>query len=84
MLVIPGAGRNAWSYRNAWVTESEKKGFIDRVTMEGGSDSCVVRRIPLDAEQVRNFYHITSKEAFWPILHSFAEHFSSRPIKSPG
>lgn len=28
VLVIPGAGRNAWSYRNAWVTESEKKGFI--------------------------------------------------------
>ncbi|MEM8611670.1 MAG: glucosylglycerol-phosphate synthase [Cyanobacteria bacterium P01_H01_bin.105] len=62
----------------AWkqITEAEQTGFIDRVTMEGGSDSCVVRRIPLNAEQVRNFYHITSKEAFWPILHSFPEHFT--------
>jgi len=28
VLVIPGAGRNAWSYRDAWVAESEKKGVI--------------------------------------------------------
>ena len=62
----------------AWkqITDAERDNFVDRVTMEGGSDSCVVRRIPLNAEQVRNFYHITSKEAFWPILHSFPEHFT--------
>ena len=62
----------------AWkqVKDLKKPGFIDRVTMEGGKDSCVVRRIPLSAEQVKNFYHITSKEAFWPILHSFPEHFT--------
>ena len=28
VLVIPGAGRNAWSYRDAWVEQSEKKGVI--------------------------------------------------------
>lgn len=28
VLVIPGAGRNAWSYRDAWVEESEKRGVI--------------------------------------------------------
>ena len=62
----------------AWkqVKPKESDGFEERVTMEGGSDSCVVRRIPLNAEQVKNFYYITSKEAFWPILHSFPEHFT--------
>jgi pimeloyl-ACP methyl ester carboxylesterase len=28
VLVIPGAGRNAWSYRDAWIDESENKGII--------------------------------------------------------
>ena len=62
----------------AWkqIKPEQSHNFEERVTMEGGSDSCVVRRIPLDAEQVRNFYYITSKEAFWPILHSFPEHFT--------
>ncbi|WP_038016511.1 glucosylglycerol-phosphate synthase [Synechococcus sp. PCC 7335] len=62
----------------AWkqIKPEQSEGFEERVTMEGGSDSCVVRRIPLNAEQVRNFYYITSKEAFWPILHSFPEHFT--------
>ncbi|MBE9064512.1 trehalose-6-phosphate synthase, partial [cf. Phormidesmis sp. LEGE 11477] len=62
----------------AWkqIKPEQSDGFEERVTMEGGSDSCVVRRIPLNAEQVRNFYYITSKEAFWPILHSFPEHFT--------
>ncbi|NEP17174.1 MAG: glucosylglycerol-phosphate synthase [Leptolyngbya sp. SIO4C1] len=62
----------------AWkqVTSKQQANFEERVTMEGGSDSCVVRRIPLSADQVKNFYHITSKEAFWPILHSFPEHFT--------
>ncbi|MEO1402885.1 MAG: glucosylglycerol-phosphate synthase [Cyanobacteria bacterium J06635_1] len=62
----------------AWkqVTSKQQVNFEERVTMEGGSDSCVVRRIPLSADQVKNFYHITSKEAFWPILHSFPEHFT--------
>ncbi|MEM8505177.1 MAG: glucosylglycerol-phosphate synthase [Cyanobacteria bacterium P01_D01_bin.1] len=62
----------------AWkqIKPEQSEGFEERVTMEGGSDSCVVRRIPLNAEQVKNFYYITSKEAFWPILHSFPEHFT--------
>ena len=62
----------------AWkqVTNKQQANFEERVTMDGGSESCVVRRIPLNADQVKNFYHITSKEAFWPILHSFPEHFT--------
>ncbi|NET31963.1 MAG: glucosylglycerol-phosphate synthase [Cyanothece sp. SIO1E1] len=62
----------------AWkqVNSKQQVQFEERVTMDGGSDSCVVRRIPLMPEQVKNFYHITSKEAFWPILHSFPWQFT--------
>ncbi|WP_008309759.1 glucosylglycerol-phosphate synthase [Leptolyngbya sp. PCC 6406] len=62
----------------AWkqVPQKQQNDFEERVTMEGGNESCVVRRIPLSAQQVREFYHITAKEAFWPILHSFPEHFT--------
>jgi glucosylglycerol-phosphate synthase len=62
----------------AWkqVNNKQQAKFEERVTMEGGSDTCVVRRIPLSAQEVKDFYHITAKEAFWPILHSFPEHFT--------
>ena len=62
----------------AWkqVTEAQRDSFEERVNIEGEANYNV-RRIPLEEEQVRQFYHITSKEAFWPILHSFPYHFTS-------
>ena len=33
-------------------------------------------RIPLSDEQISSFYHITSKECFWPILHTFPTYFN--------
>jgi len=42
-----------------------------------------VSRLPLSADQVREFYHITSKEAFWPILHSFKERYNYDPVDWP-
>lgn len=35
-----------------------------------------LRRLPLTPEQISSFYHVTSKESFWPILHSFPGLFS--------
>ena len=62
----------------AWkqVDEAQKDSFEERVNIEGEANYNV-RRIPLGDEQVKQFYHITSKEAFWPILHSFPDHFTS-------
>ncbi|HHP7245605.1 MAG TPA: glucosylglycerol-phosphate synthase [Elainellaceae cyanobacterium] len=62
----------------AWkqISPKQQADFEERVTMEGTKGSTGVRRIPLSAEQVKNFYHITSKEAFWPILHSFPWQFT--------
>jgi glucosylglycerol-phosphate synthase len=35
-----------------------------------------LRRIPLRPEQIASFYHVTSKESAWPILHTFPSHFN--------
>lgn len=63
----------------AWkqVAAAQKEGFTKLVNMEGDDANYNVYRIPLEAQQVKDFYHITSKEAFWPILHSFPYHFTS-------
>ncbi|WP_299671404.1 glucosylglycerol-phosphate synthase [uncultured Roseobacter sp.] len=42
-----------------------------------------VSRLPLTQEQVSSFYHVSSKEAFWPILHSFKEKFNYDPVDWP-
>ncbi|QEY31691.1 glucosylglycerol-phosphate synthase [Synechococcus sp. RSCCF101] len=53
--------------------------------LEGSEDECVamdrpapftLRRIPLVSEQISSFYHVTSKESVWPILHTFPTHFN--------
>jgi glucosylglycerol-phosphate synthase len=61
----------------AWkqVNSKQKAKFEERVVVED-EGNYNVRRIPLNADQVKQFYHITSKEAFWPILHSFPWHFT--------
>ncbi len=61
----------------AWkqVTDRQRETFQETMSV-GDGDNCVVRRIPLSSDQVRDFYHITSKEAFWPILHSFPSQFT--------
>ncbi len=62
----------------AWkqVTEEQKNNFSEKVSVENDGNYHVLR-IPLSPEQVKSFYYITSKEAFWPILHSFPYHFTS-------
>lgn len=68
----PGAG--AWV---AWKIYDPEQGVdFDRVvTVEDPQGSYTVSRLPLTAAQVESFYHVTSKEALWPILHSFPRLF---------
>lgn len=72
--VFSSAEQSTWI---AWkqVAPRQKDSFQERMSFEG-NDRGTVRRIPLTADQVKNFYHITSKEAFWPILHSFPWQFT--------
>lgn len=62
----------------AWreVAEDEKEDFEPRITSDEEETNYTVLRIGLTPEQVKDFYHVTSKEAFWPILHSFPYHFT--------
>ena len=60
----------------AWVAWKEAEdtsdpGFERVVHIEDTFGKYTVSRLPLTAAQVKSFYHVTSKEAFWPILHSF-------------
>jgi glucosylglycerol-phosphate synthase len=72
-----GVDQGTWI---AWrqVLKKEQATFQRRIKVEEdeAKTNYSVVRIPLTGEQVKHFYHITSKEAFWPILHSFPYHFT--------
>ena len=51
--------------------------------MEDAHGKYSVSRLPLSAHQVKEFYHVTSKEAFWPILHGFRERYNYDPVDWP-
>ena len=64
----------------AWVAgkvcDPENDTDFERIIhVEDPNGGYVVSRLPLTAEQVESFYHVTSKEALWPILHSFPSLF---------
>ncbi|MDP1631132.1 MAG: glucosylglycerol-phosphate synthase [Caulobacter sp.] len=68
----PDAG--AWV---AWKIFDPKEGvnFERVIHVDDPNGGYTVSRLPLTAEQVESFYHVTSKEALWPILHSFPRLF---------
>ncbi|MCF4164913.1 glucosylglycerol-phosphate synthase [Zavarzinia compransoris] len=68
------AGRGAWI---AWKIFEPSVGVdFDRVVhINDVNGGFTVSRLPLTADQVESFYHVTSKEALWPILHSFPQAF---------
>ncbi len=69
----------------AWkqVEEGEEKSFERVVRMDDSYGSYNVSRLPLTAAQVTSFYHVTSKEALWPILHSFPERYNYDAVDWP-
>jgi glucosylglycerol-phosphate synthase len=69
--------RGAWI---AWqhVDEDGQEPQTPRVTMNDRHGRYDVTRIGLTPEQVSSFYHVTSKAALWPVLHSFALHFDAQ------
>ena len=72
----------------AWIAwklaeDPSDPGFERVIEIEDSYGSYSVSRLPLTAQQVREFYHVTSKEAFWPILHSFKERYNYDPVDWP-
>jgi glucosylglycerol-phosphate synthase len=51
--------------------------FQRRITVEDSYGNYEVVRLPLTSEQISQFYHVTSKEALWPILNSFPALYST-------
>lgn len=54
--------------------------FDQKVEIDDQYGKYTVSRLPLSEEQVSQFYHVTSKEAFWPILHAFKERYNYDPV----
>ncbi|MGB0669889.1 MAG: glucosylglycerol-phosphate synthase [Rhodospirillales bacterium] len=57
--------------------------FEKVITIEDSFGTYRVSRLALTPEQVTSFYHVTSKEAMWPILHSFKERYNYDPVDWP-
>lgn len=69
----------------AWIAwkladDVENPDFDQKVEISDAYGNYSVLRLPLSAEQVHEFYHVTSKEAFWPILHAFKERYNYDPV----
>jgi glucosylglycerol-phosphate synthase len=74
--------------RGAWIAwkladDPSNPEFDQVIEIEDDYGKYSVSRLPLSAQQVREFYHVTSKEAFWPILHSFKERYNYDPVDWP-
>ena len=74
--------------KGAWVAwkqadDPNNPDFERVIQIEDSYGKYSVSRLPLTAAQVSSFYHVTSKEAFWPILHSFKEKYNYDPVDWP-
>jgi len=75
--------------QGAWVAwkqvdaKHKDKDFERVVRIKDSYGEYNVSRLPLTAQQVRSFYHVTSKEALWPILHSFPERYNYDAVDWP-
>ncbi len=74
--------------RGAWVAwklaeDPSAPDFEPVVEIEDAFGRYSVSRLPLSERQVREFYHVTSKEAFWPILHGFKDRYNYDPVDWP-
>ncbi len=74
--------------KGAWVAwkhadDPSNPDFERVVEIEDSYGKYSVSRLALTEAQVKSFYHVTSKEAFWPILHSFKEKYNYDPVDWP-
>lgn len=77
-----GADKGSWV---AWkqAEDPENPDFEKIVEIDDAYGKYTVSRLPLTPAQVSSFYHVSSKEAFWPILHSFKEKYNYDPVDWP-
>jgi glucosylglycerol-phosphate synthase len=77
-------GRAASGSWIAWEQVADGDGPFEReVEIDDSFGRYRVVRLALSPEQVSSFYHVTSKEAIWPILHAFKERYNYDPVDWP-
>ncbi|WP_221584367.1 glucosylglycerol-phosphate synthase [Microbacterium sp. G2-8] len=69
----------------AWVAwkqaeDPQRPQFEQIIEIDDSYGTYSVNRLPLTEHEVSSFYHLTSKEAFWPILHGFKERYNYDPV----
>lgn len=74
--------------KGAWVAwklaeDPSNPDFEPVIEIDDAFGTYSVVRLPLSEHQVREFYHVTSKEAFWPILHGFKDRYNYDPVDWP-
>ena len=77
------AARGSWIAWEQVDTDEQRETFEPVIEIEDSFGKYRVSRLPLTSEQVKSFYHVTSKEAIWPILHSFKERYNYDPVDWP-
>ncbi|WP_228007089.1 trehalose-6-phosphate synthase, partial [Cyanobium sp. LEGE 06143] len=60
----------------SWRQDEDAVNAADERLTVPSANPFTLRRLPLTETQISSFYHVTSKESFWPILHSFPGLFS--------
>ena len=73
--------RNLFRTRNngtwiAWRKVDKVEDSADESIAMSDPKPFTLCRIPLEENQISSFYHVTYKESFWPILHTFPTHFN--------
>jgi len=76
-------GQGAWVAWEQIDDPEERERFQRVIEIEDSYGRYNVSRLPLTSAQVRSFYHVTSKEAIWPILHAFKERYNYDPVDWP-
>jgi glucosylglycerol-phosphate synthase len=76
-------GTGSWVAWEQVDDPAERERFERVIEIEDSYGEYRVSRLPLTAHQIRSFYHVTSKEAIWPILHSFKERYNYDPVDWP-
>ncbi len=76
-------GQGAWVAWEQVDGDAERAAFERVIEIEDSYGAYRVSRLPLTAAQVKSFYHVTSKEAIWPILHGFKERYNYDPVDWP-
>lgn len=64
----------AWTRHHGKTSEARA---TDVVRIRGGRCDYQVVRVPLSTEEVSQFYHVTSKEALWPVINSSPGHYAT-------